>query len=82
MDCSILASELYTAQEGSAALETKCNDLERRDTEQSGTTLRACTTCCSQYDEAHARMVVIKCGHVLCSRCCITLNVDHRPGRE
>ena len=82
MECSILASELYTAQEQSAFLKTKCDDLEQRSTEQSGTTLSACTICCSQHDEAHARMVIIKCGHVLCGRCCMTLNVDHRPGKE
>ena len=82
MECPILASEIYTAQEQSAFLQTKCDDLEQSSTEQSGTTLGACTICCSLYDEAHTRMVIIKYGHVLSTRCCMTLNVDHRPGKS
>ena len=83
IECSILASELYTAQEESAALKTRCDDPKRH-TEQSGTAqVHTCSICCSQCnDESQVRMVVAKCGYVLYSRCCETLNVNHRPGKE
>ena len=51
MECSIFASELYTAQEEFAALKTRC-DTFKRSTEQSvAAPVHTCSICCSQYSD-------------------------------
>ena len=53
MECSILASELYTAQEESAALKTKCDAFKRSSEQSVATQVQTCSICCSQYSDVY-----------------------------